>query len=362
MRVHQLTGVAGPFDAVTEQMVAYRPLLADWGMGGGIHATTIAPGAPGAVEPVERLAAAPDDLLLIHYAGYVPSMAGLLELPQRKLLVYHNVTPARFFWRVEPRVALTCAEGRRHLPRWIAAASATAAVSAYNAEELRGLGATDPGVVPILLDPARLAPSPGAGRDGEEGPLVLSIGRLVPHKRPDLVIRAFALYQRHREPAARLLCAGPALNPAYRADLERLVETVGVRNVTLAGGLPQSELNTALTEASAFVCLSEHEGFCVPLLEALHAGLPAVARPTGGMPEVGGDAVVWVNGEDDLTVVAEAIHLTVSDAGLREELRRRAAAQVELFTPARVGERLRAAVDAALSAAPPARERSSAPR
>jgi glycosyltransferase involved in cell wall biosynthesis len=347
MRVHQVTGAAGSYDAVTEQMVAYSSLLEEWGLAGGTHATIVAPGSPRGIASLDRLRPAADDLLLIHYAGYVPGMRPLLDLPQRKLLVYHNVTPARYFWRVEPRVALTCQLGRRHLPRWIAAARSTAAVSSFNAHELRELGAENPSVVPILLDPSRLAPPGTNGAGGEHGPLVLSVGRLAPHKRPDLVIRAFALYQRHREPGARLLCVGPPVNPAYRAELERLVAEVGAREVTLAGGLPQADLNAALSGARVFLSLSEHEGFGVPLLEALHARLPAVARPSGGMPEVGGDAVLWVSEDDDMSVVAEAIHLAASDEDLRGELQRRAAAQVERFAPGRVAERLRAVVEAA---------------
>jgi glycosyltransferase involved in cell wall biosynthesis len=219
-------------------------------------------------------------------------------------------------------------------------------VSAFNAGELSELGAEDPSVIGILLDPSRLK-AQAAGPDGADGPLVLSIGRLAPHKRPDLVIRAFALYQRHREPRARLLCVGPPVNPVYRVELERLVSEVGARDVTLTGGLPQEELNAALAGARVFLSMSEHEGFCVPLLEALHTGLPAVARPSGGMPEVGGDAVLWVSETDDLSVVAEAIHLAATDEDLRGELRRRAAAQVERFAPARVAERLRTVVEAA---------------
>ena len=347
MVVHQFTGAAGPFDAVTEQISAYASLLEEWGIAGGAYATVVAPGAPRAIEPMERLRPAADDLLLIHYAGYLPGMGPFLDLPQRKLLVYHNVTPARYFWRVEPRVALTCQLGRRHLPRWIAASRFSAAVSAFNAEELRRLGADDPSVVPILLDPARLAPSGADGAGGGPGPLVLAIGRLAPHKRPDLVIRAFALYQRHCEPEARLLCVGPPVNPSYRAELDRLVAEVGAREVTLAGGLAQAELNAALATARVFLSLSEHEGFCVPLLEAMHAGVPAVARPSGGMPEVGGDAVLWVSEDDDMSVVAEAIHLAATDEELRSELRRRSAVRVQEFAPARVAERLRAVVEAA---------------
>ena len=346
--VHQATGSLGPYDAVTGQVLAYRELLREWGMGDRVHASLIAPQARREAAPIDELDAAPDDLLLIHYSGYVPGMKALLELPQRKLVVYHNVTPARYFWTEEPRMALSCQLGRDYLPRYARAARVAAAVSAYNAEELRQAGASDPRVVPILVDPGRLAaPSPADGN--EAGPLVLSVGRLAPHKRPDLVIRVFALYQREHEPDARLLMVGPALTPGYLERLERLVSVTGARNVRLGGGLPQAELNAALASASVFLSMSEHEGFCIPLLEALHARLPVVARPAGGMPEVGGDAVLWVDEAEELSVVAELVHLAASHSSLRSELERRTTKAVERFAPERVASDIRAAVDAALA-------------
>lgn len=346
MRVHQAMGSAGPYDAVTEQALAYRALLETWGIAGGMHATVVAPGVPAQVDSVAELDPAPEDLVLIHYSGYLAGMEPLLRLPQRKLLVYHNVTPARYFWRVEPSMALACELGRQRLGAWVRSARVTAAVSEFNARELRERGAPDPHVVPILFDPDRLnGARAGAAVDSE--PLVLSVGRLTPHKRPDLVIRAFALFQRHHAPGARLLCVGPAVNPSYLRALEDLVERVGALGVRLAGGLPQPQLNEALREAAVFLSLSEHEGFCVPLLEAMHARLPVVARRSGGMPEVGGDAVLWLDGEDDLAVAAELLHLTTTDGQVREELRDRAAARVEHFARDRVAERLRRALEVA---------------
>jgi glycosyltransferase involved in cell wall biosynthesis len=97
--------------------------------------------------------------------------------------------------------------------------------------------------------------------------------------------------------------------------------------------------------------LSEHEGFCVPLLEAFHFGVPVVARPAGGMPEVGGDAVLWTENRDvDAAVVAELLALAVGDGELRAELARRGRDRLAAYSPERVEERVREAVDAALSA------------
>ena len=345
-RVHQVTGAAGRHDAVTNQLLAYDELLRAWGLGGNSYAAFIAPGASERLRPLTELEPAPEDAVLIHYSGWIAGMEPLLELPQRKLLVYHNITPAKYFWAVHPVVAVVCELGRERLPALVGASEATAGVSAYNAGELRAAGARDPKVVPVLVDPARLRHD--GAPPAQDGPLVLVVGRLAPHKRPDLVIRAFALYQRLHTPDARLLFAGSPQHPPYLARLEQLVGEVDARHVRFAGPLDDDELARAYSEASVLLSLSEHEGFCIPLLEAFHAGLPVIARPRGGMPEVGGDAVLWVDDEDDVGVVAELLHIAVTDAELRAELVRRGRARTEEFTPERVAGAVRELVDAAL--------------
>jgi glycosyltransferase involved in cell wall biosynthesis len=136
---------------------------------------------------------------------------------------------------------------------------------------------------------------------------------------------------------------GEALSPAYEAELRELAGA----GVTIHGRLPQAELNRLWATADAFLTLSEHEGFCVPLLEAFHTGVPVVARPSGGMPEVGGDAVLWT-ADDDLAVVAELLDLVVGNEELRGELVERGRVRLQAFAPEAVAGKLRQAVDAAL--------------
>jgi glycosyltransferase involved in cell wall biosynthesis len=312
-------------------------------MAGSVHAAAIEPRLNAGVLPLKRLDAGPEDLLLIHYSAYAPRLEPLLALPQRKLLVYHNVTPARYLWAHHPHVATLCELGRDHLPRYAQAVDVACAVSEYNAAELREAGARDVRVVPILFE----APAVGE-RSGRGGPSVLTVGRLVPHKRQDLLIRAFALYQRAHAPEASLACVGEPLSAAYRDWLAGLATRAGAVRVELPGAVPEAEKVRRLASADVFVTLSEHEGFCVPLLEAFAAGVPVIARRVGGMPEVGGDAVLWAD-DDDLGVVAELIHLAVSDDELREELVRRGRGRLEEFAYERTAAKLREAVDAALA-------------
>jgi L-malate glycosyltransferase len=349
-RVHQLLSGAGPVDAVTNQALAYARLLGGWGMAGGVHASAIEPRMNGSVAPLRRLEAAPDDLLLFHYSAYAPKLEPLLALPQRKLLVYHNVTPARYLWAHHPHVATLCQLGRDHLPRWAGGVDVACAVSEYNARELRGAGAPEVRVVPILLEPGWLGGGVAGGtrRGGSRAPRVLCVGRLVPHKRIDLALRAFALLQREHAPDATLALVGEPLSPAYGAHLAALAERAGARGVELPGPVGRDELAREYERADVLLSLSEHEGFCVPLLEAFAAGVPVVARPAGAMPEVGADAVLWTDPDPDPAVVAELVLLAATDEELRAELARRGRARVEEYGFERTAAKLRAAIDAAL--------------
>ena len=346
MNVHQLLSGAGPVDAVTNQARAYRRLFSEWGWGGGDHAVHVDPRAGRDFSPLAKLDPGPEDVLLFHFSAYAPKLAEWLDRPQRKLLVSHNITPARWFWDFEPMTAVQCTIGREQLPRFAQGVDLAAGVSAYNAAELADAGARETAVVPILVDRARLgAPRP----DGEEvsgPPHVLFVGRITPHKRHDLLIRAFALYRREHAPDARLMLVGEPLTPGYGEAIRALGERLAPGAVAIESMLSSDQLADRWRAAHVFVCLSEHEGFCIPLLEAFHFGVPVVARAIGGIPEVAGDAVLLLD-QPDPALVAELIHLAVSDAGLRGELRGRGRARLEVFEFARTAAKLRESVDRA---------------
>jgi glycosyltransferase involved in cell wall biosynthesis len=324
---------AGPVDAVSRQALAFRERLRAWGWGGRDVAAFIDPRANG-FEPLRALTPAPDDRLLIHYSAYAPRLRSVLDLPNRKLLLSHNVTPARWLWDHDPPIALQCELGRRQLPEYAARCDLVAGVSRFNADEL----GSDI-VIPPIVDLDWLSvrePSPHAH--------VLFVGRLAPHKRQDELIRAFALYRRRHAPEARLVLVGEPLNEGYLRALRELGDRAA--NVVFEHTLSERELAERYAAASVFVCLSEHEGFCIPLLEAFAAGVPVIARPSGGVPETVGDAALLVE-DHDPSVLAELIDLAVTDQDLRDELARRGRERLEHYRPERSAVALRAALERA---------------
>jgi glycosyltransferase involved in cell wall biosynthesis len=342
VNVHQVLSGAGPYDAVTMQAFAFRALFGAWGWGGRDVAAEIDPRVGSRIAPLRALDAAPGDVLLIHYSAYAPKLRAVLDLPNRTLLLSHNITPARWFWDHDPQAAVVCALGRKQLPQFAAAADVVAGVSLYNAREM---GSET--VIPILFDPRELGPARSAAADGP--PTILFVGRLAPHKRQDAIMRAFELYRRRHAPDARLVLVGAPVNQAYDAAMREVAEELSPGAITIESGLTREQLADRYRSAHAFLCLSEHEGFCIPLLEAFHFGVPVIARPVGGVPEVAGDAALLLDETDDESVVAELLALATSDEELRATLRERAARRVAAYAPEPTARALRAAVESLVS-------------
>ncbi len=342
--MHQLLSGAGPVDAVTGQAMAIRRRVTAWGWEGQDVAVFRDPRVGDAVGSLGTLRRRPGDLQLLHYSAYAPRLRRMLDPAHPTLLLSHNVTPARYLWDHEPGEAIVCALGRRQLADFVAGARACAGVSAYNAAELAEAGAVDPTVVPLFIDFDTMGPRDGDA-DPPGPPTVLCVGRLTPHKRHDEVIRAFARYRARHAPEARLELVGEAVGPRYRAAVGALADELAPGAVRIAAGLSREELLARYRAAHVLLSLSEHEGFCLPLIEAFHHGVPVVARAAAAVPETTGDAALLAGWEDDDSVVAELVHLAISDADLRVELRRRGRARLADYAPQRAEQALRIALE-----------------
>lgn len=338
MKVSQVLCAAGPLDAVTNQALACRSLFEQWGWGGEDYAALSASGIDRrAIRPLQSLRPARDEVLLLHYSGFARGLERLFDSRRRSVLISHNITPARFFWDNDPLAAVRCELGREQLAELSRAVGTLAGVSAYNADELRVMSGRTAAVVPVLFERGRL---PAAGDLPSGPPTILFVGRLAPHKRQDLVIQAFAAYRRH-QPDARLALVGVPHSPAHLRALERLAQELAPGAVTFETGVTPARLWDYYRSAHVFLCLSEHEGFCIPLLEAFHFGVPVVARDAAAIGEVIGDAGVLLGDDDGIGTVAELLRIVVGDEELRAELRARGERRLAAFHHARTAQKLR---------------------
>jgi glycosyltransferase involved in cell wall biosynthesis len=345
--VHQVIGGAGPYDAITNQAVRFRRLFDRWGWGGEDAAVHIDPRMGQQFGPLRSLVPHPDEIVFCQYSAYTPGLRELLESHGRSLVLCQNITPPEWFWQYDPLTALPCYLGRRDAERVMAAATVPAGASQYTASEF---GADT--VIPILFEQERYG-APGTGRDPVPGGgEVLFVGRLCPHKRHDQLIRAVALLRARHRPDATLRIVGEPVNDHYGGLVRELGERLlGTEAFTWERGISQDELADRYRAADVLCCMSEHEGFCVPILEAFHYGLPVVGRPSGGVAEVGGDAALLTS-DEDLGVVAALLDSALGDRELRAELLARGRRRLVAYDETTTAQALRSAIERVAATAP----------
>jgi glycosyltransferase involved in cell wall biosynthesis len=340
--VHQLLPTASPHDAVTTQAFAWRDLLREWGYESEIVAEHVHPDSLGAVRRLDRAGKrlVDEGSLVLHYALWSATARTALGARGPLALCYHNITPGELLREFNPGVAELCDRGRDELADFQGRLAALIAPSKFNAAELREAGLGEATVVPLLIDVPPEVPRRGPNPD----PVVLTVGRIAPNKRLEDVIKGFTLYQRHRALDSSLVIVGSDLGfENYGQALNVLVARVGARNVVFTGPISENARNAWYRRADVYVSLSEHEGFCVPLIEALAHGVPVVARDAGAMPETLGGAGLVLDG-GDLPLVAEALNELASSESTRSSLYDAAARRLAELSPDLLAARLRSAL------------------
>ncbi len=258
--------------------------------------------------------------------------------PGPTILQYHNITPSSFFVEHDPVFAQILDQGRSEIARMRHRFDAAWADSSFSADELTHMGFQNVAVCPLIIDTATLTAAPDHvplvnHLATEDGPVLLFVGQLLPHKRPDLLIQAFHLLVSHHLPHARLILVGPHRNPTYQRAIVDLVRELGLSRCWVAGELSTSELATMYRHATAFVTASEHEGFCVPLVEAMAFGVPIVASARAAIPETLGAGGLLLPADAGPQLWCEAMLAVCTDARVRADLQRASTARGAAFAP-----------------------------
>jgi glycosyltransferase involved in cell wall biosynthesis len=358
--VHQFVATLEP-GAVGAHTLEVQRLLRGLGLASDIYAEHSHPGfADGVLPfpdygPIEHRRAGEALLYQMAIGSWVGNYVNGRQEPL--LVNYHNVTPSHFYsvWDVALAEALDW--GRRQLVNFGARGASGLAPSAYSRSELLAAGFAEAVVAPLLLDPAALAHDADGARLAElrrakegGGSDWLFVGRVAPHKAQHDIVRAFALSVRLYDRRARLHLVGGPASGAYPDALRRLAADLGVGDrVFLTGPLSDAGLAAHYETADVFVCLSDHEGFCVPLLEAMHHGVPIVALAAAAVPETLGDAGLALRDKAAATVAA-AVHRVTSDPSLGAQLAAAGHARLGDFSLARSRQSFTMAVEAMLAA------------
>ncbi len=295
----------------------------------------------------------PNDVIVLNYGGYRHYEEWVTRLPGRVYLYYHNVTPARFIERIEFPWKAALYLGRDSLSDL--AHLGGLAASEYNRRELVRAGFRDVHVIPYILDFdafSRAADTPAAAEivmKYQQPGVVnwLHVGRIAPNKRIEDIIRAFYVYHTRINAGSHLFLVGSdkTLEP-YSQPIRRWVDKLGIPHaVTFTGQVSdRNQVAGFYKLADLYVCMSEHEGFCIPLLEAMVHRVPIIAFRSTGVTYTMGDAGVLVDDKDP-HMIAHVAHLLCDNVAYREEIIAGQLVQAEEWHPNRALQALYAWIE-----------------
>jgi len=329
MRVDQVIPSLASRDAIGVHSLHLRDGLRAAGLESDIYYGSVTPDVQHEGRPVIELGRAGRDRWLLYQASIGSPVYDILAARREpKLVNYHNITPAALLRDWEPHVAYEVALGRTQLARLATQSRFAVADSAFNESELLALGYHGTAVVPLLIDmhakndvPDRALAEFLARRKAREGGAdLLYVGKISPHKAPHDLVKMLDVLRRLYDPAARLHLVGSPLGEAYEPALRAFVKELGLDDaVFLPGSVSGAELEAYFQGADVFVCASDHEGFCVPLAEAMGHGVPIVAYGVTAVPETVAGAGLLLPDKSPLPFAA-AVGRILGDASLRAVL------------------------------------------
>ncbi len=311
-------------DASASDCIEIHRLLQRWGFQASVYADRIDSHYRKIGQHYSSYRPQDRDLIIFHYSAWSGAAQFLLQLGKPLLLIYHNITPAEFFRGTEPVVWELTQKGRDALPQFAPLAVMAVAKSEYSRNDLVDAGFQRTGVVPILVDFERLdgaASSEILRAYDDDYTNILFVGRLVPNKRQEDLIKTFYYYHHRCNPRSRLFLVGAhmAVGP-YLPWLRKLVDHFGLGDhVVLTGQATHQDLMAYYRLADVFLCMSEHEGFCVPIVESMYLGVPVIAYDAAAVPFTMGDAGILIK-KRDYASIAEMTHLLTTDRKLHDRL------------------------------------------
>lgn len=327
-RIHQVLVGAVEGDAITQMSLALRESLCEHAESQVFADSILSESLEGAARPIADLPPAGEiDLLVYHSSiGHEPIHSLLHRHPGKIAVVYHNITPPEFYESYNPEFAALLRSGREELVWLSERSSLMIADSEFNAAELRALGCMNVETVPAGLMPSRLLDEP------LDGPMIrdiksrfangyaLVIGQVLPHKRIEQTVEAVHLLNSTYHHGLGLVICGAQRQGEYSVSVWEHIKSLPFVGVHMTGAVSDRHLGTLLKGARIYLGMSDHEGLCLPPVEAMAAGVPVVIKGAGAIPETVGNGALVIGAGEGPMMAAEAMHEVLTNTSLRSRM------------------------------------------
>ena len=333
--VHQIVGLCSRGNAVADHALALQDALRDWGYDSWIYASDIAPTLQTRARPLHQYRPQPDkkEMLILHYASANEGTNLVKQVEVPLILNYHNVTPPEFLTGVGGTITQSVRRGREELASFADRTRLALAVSAYNQQDLVAAGFEKTAVLPILMPLTLQQQQPDPSIKPQHKTNFLFVGRLMPNKRCEDVIKLLYCYRQISSDVHLHLVGADHLAPRYVKWLRQFIDQLNLANeVTLTGHVSNAALAAYYRISDMFITMSEHEGFCIPLIESMRFDLPVVAYASSAIPETLGGAGVLLH-KKAYPIAAELVHKILTDAQLRQKIIAQQQQRVKCFAP-----------------------------
>jgi glycosyltransferase involved in cell wall biosynthesis len=323
--IHQVLATLGYGDAIGHEVLGIQRVLRAAGYRSEIFVETADNRLDYLTRDYRELVDAShrDNLLLHHFSLGSKASRTAFALPDRMALIYHNITPPEYFVNVHRTLARQCFRGRRELRAYADRCDLALGDSEFNRQDLEALGFPRTAVLPVVPDFSHLDREPdwSVAREFDDGwTNILFVGRVIANKKIEDVIRFYAAYFRLFNPRSRLLLVGTHAGfDRYFSALAELAADLDLSHVHFLGHVSDEELVACYEVADLFLCASEHEGFCVPLVESFYMEVPVLAYAATAVPDTMDGAGVLYDDKDPAHVAA-LMDAVLSDAALRDQV------------------------------------------
>lgn len=310
MKVHQFATSLTYGDAISDEMLEIRRVLQENGFESEIFVRFYDPRLAHLARDFREYPAfsSPENVIIFHFSIGSPVSRMFFRVPDRKIMIYHNITPYHYFLDYHRILARECYKGRLELKMFVEKVDLALGDSEYNRRELAEVGYRRTGVLPILMNFAKF--------DGQGDPMIrrlfsndkttlLFVGRVIPNKKFEDVIKVFYFYKKYFNPHSQLLLVGDYRGmERYLAALWHLVDELELKDIYFPGHVEFDELLAFFRLSDFYLSMSEHEGFGVPLLESFYLNIPVLAFPGGAVEETMNGGGVLLREKDYLAIAA----------------------------------------------------------
>lgn len=343
--IHQFAPTCCKGDGITNGMFFTRDLLREMGFKSDIYCELILDSLDDEVFPLKQLVLddANVDVLFVHHSlGYANS-AWLDSIKAQKILVYHNITPPEFL--PDNGLIDLSVLGRQQLFAWSGKYRGAIGDSAFNCLELIVANYSNIKEIPLLVDLERaksIAPSHSDDEEWYSTINLLFIGRICENKNQLKLIQLLILLKHSFDLPVRLTLAGGLTSPAYLEKIQTVIHDNNLeKDVHLLGKVSDASLVNLYRQADVYISLSEHEGFGMPLIEAMLYDLPVLASATSAIPTTLGTGGVLLSPDSTLSEIANQINMVLTQPAYRRKIIDAQRKNLERFSRQKIKQQLR---------------------